>query len=338
MKRIKKYYGLILAAVFIATPFINAGIALAIDAPDSTPLVENIKANTYLIEEGDILVYGDYNIPYTTVPSVAADEAYSFVLLDGTDELGSVTPYVLMDSGYNKGVFGFYFTAADAPDWSESYTIRILQNPAHFASPTFYDYVLPLSIWTTSTTQDDNRAELTINLIAAMQRLESYYTDDYSFLDSSVGGTVLSSPTGETYLRGAIYGIQAMAPDLFIVQVLEIDTSAYDWDRDDDSSNMTQSDNYSARITGSWAEPEDTDAQFGLSTVAIIGLIFTFPVCIGFIIVSTMRFRKAEPGLISASLVLELALLMGWMPAALFATLFQVMGVYLSYVWFYARG
>lgn len=334
---IKNHYRLAWALIFVFLPFMQINIAHAVDAPDSTPVVENIHANTYLLQSGDMLIYGDYNLPYSTVPDVGADEAYSFVLLDGTNELGSISPFVLINNGYNKGIFSFYLASADAPDWGESYTIRIVQNPAHFDSPQTYDYVIPSSAWTTSTTQDDNQQELTINLISAAQRLESYYAD-YTFIDSGVGGTVLSSPTGETYLRGAIYGVQAMAPDLFVVQILEVDTTDTDWDYDGDSSETTQADNYTDRSSGTWADPEDTANQFGFSTAAIVGLIFIFPVCIGFVAVSSIKFRKSEPGLLAASLCLELAFLMGWMPAALFATLFQAMGVYLSYVWFYARG
>lgn len=335
----KNRYRLIVAAVFITLPFIQYGVARAIEAPDSAPSVSQIRANTNLLGEGDILIYGDYNIPYETIPDIAADEAYSFVLLDESlNQVGSVRPYVLMDNGYNKGGFSFYFDGGGDVTWGGTYTIRIAQSPSHFALPHTYDYVIPSSAWTSYTEREDNQNELSINIIMMAQRLESFYSGDYAFMDAGAGGTVLSSPTGETYFRGCIYGLQAMAPNLFLIQVLEIDTDDFDWDANSDNSLTTQTDNYTDRTSGSWADPGDTEEEFGLTPAAIVGLIFTFPVCIGFIVVSSMRFRKAEPGVLCAALVLILALVMGWMPPPLFATIYQALGIYVSWVWFYSRG
>jgi len=325
-----------LAIVFIclALPFALSGLVLAIDDPGSDPTATQLKINRYLIEPGDVLIYGEYNIPYTSPPGEAADEAYIIRLLDadGATELGSVTPYVLFDNGYNEGAFGLYFSAADNLTWDESYTIRISQNPALFDTPSSTDYVLPLSAYTSKTTQDDNQTELAINIISLAQRLETAHSA-YTLLEASAGGTVLSSPTGETYFRGAIYGIQLMAPSLFLVQVLEQDATDREW-------TTAQFDTYQRRFDGTWVgtDTANTSAQFGITDQMFLGALVILPLSIGSIVVSAVKYKKTEPGLVAASVFLIWGALMGWMPTAVFATAFQVMAVYLGYVWFYARG
>lgn len=324
-----------ITAIFliVAIPFVVIGVtALALDDPTSSPSVSYIKANRNLIETGDVLIYGDYDIPYTTIPDVGADSAYIFILRSGSTTLGSITPYAMLDNGYNEGIFGFYFSAADNITWGTEYTIRIAQNPSQFGSPQTWDYVMPSAAYTSASDQDTNQSILTINIIAAVQRLDNVY-EDYTLLDGTAGGTVLSSPTGETYLRGAIYGIQAMAPNLFNVQVLELYTTARDW-------TTELADNYSGRYDTDWyaVGANATANQFGITPTAVGGMLFIFPVSIGLVVVSAMKFRRAEPGWLGASLLILTGYLMGWVPAALFASCYQAMGLYLSYVWFFSRG
>lgn len=327
-----KYLKILAVITMSLMPLVIVNIVSAIDDPDSNPTVSNIKANVYLIDEGDMLIYGEYNIPYASVPDEGADEAFIFRLIDtdGETELGSVTPYVLFDNGYNEGVFGFYFSSNTT--WGESSIIRISQNPVLFDDPTSYEYAIPSNSYSTKTTQEDNQIELAINIISAAQRLETAHSG-YTLLEASAGGTILSSPTGETYFRGAIPGIQAMAPDLFLVQVLAQDTTAREWTTD-------QFDTYQDRYEGTWVG-DDVDAtatQFGITAASLMGTIIALPICIGVIILSAMKYKRTEPGIIVSTIILILTSLMGWMPTAIFATSFQLMAIYLSYVLFYSRG
>lgn len=321
--------GLITAMLMILV----GGPVLALDEPDSAPDVSNIHINRYLIEEGDILIYGDYSIPYTTPPTMGADEVYSFRLMDGEDEIAIALPYPMLDNGYNNGVFSIYLSADVSGNitWGESYTIRISQNPTHFSSPNSWDYEIPTSAYTSLTTQKDNQVQLSINILAAARRMEEYYTD-YTFLEDSAGGTVLSSPTGETYFRGAIYGIQVMAPDLFLVQILEFDTSDRVW-------TTAQADTYAGRFDTTWVETdvEATATQFSIGSQMLMAVIFIVPLCIGAIIVSMRKYDKPEPGLVASAVFIMTGFIMGWMPAAIFATTYQLAGIYIAYLWFYAR-
>jgi len=310
-----------------------AGV-FATDPPTSTPTISDVKANVNLIDSGDVLIYGLYNIPYGVedLPPDDASKTYLIRLMgtDGTTQIGVVRPFPRFDSGYNKGVYGFYFSAADNLTTDQPYIIRISQNPAFFDSPLAYDTEMPLSAWTSANTQALNQLELTLNILSLAEDMEAAH--DATLLESSVGGTVLSDPTGETYFRGAIYGIQAMAPSLFLVQSLTWDTDDRDWE-------TTEFDDYGTRFSGYFigTAADNTSATFGLETPMFMGLIFALPVIVGAVVVSSIKFKKAEPGFLVSSLVLILVALMGWIDIALFALVFQMMAMYIGYLWFYSR-
>lgn len=327
----------ILLMVFIF-PAVLPLSALAVDPPSSTPSVSNIHGYGYLIESGDVLIYGDYNIPYITLPDVPANLTYIFRLLDsGGNEMGAVVPFAYFNYGYDSGAFGFYFADGGGVTFGGDYTIRISQNPVYFATPQDYDYVIPSSAWTTSVTHEDNQTELAVAVISTAERLGAEYSTaniTISLLESGLTGTVLSSPLGETYFRGVIYGIQVMAPSLFMYQIIPYDTSG------DRVYGENLSATYKERYTGTWVETdvEETGIQFGMTGTAITALLFAFPVCLGFIIVSAKKFHKTEPGFLVSALVVLMVYMMGWMPAAIFATIYQLCGIYVAYVWFYSRG
>ncbi len=306
-------------------------VLATIDPPSDTPVVSQIKANRNLLASGDELIYGEYSIPYTIPPDeYGADETYILRLLDDSTEIAQVVPYVLVDNGYNKGVFSFYLT--DNSTWGEELTIRISQNPAHFTTPLSYDYQIPLTAYTTATSQESNQTLLAINVLASAGRMQSYYTG-YTFKESGAAGTVLANPTGETYFRGAIFGIQIMAPNLFLVQTLEIDTTDSSWTTD-------KFDEYGERFDETWVggNVTATGTEFGMTPSALMGFIFILPLCIGAIIVSAIKFRKPEPGLMAAALFLIMGALMSWFPMALFASIYQLCGIYLAWVIMGSRG
>ena len=329
MKNISK---ILIILICFTAPLWSAALALAISSPDSSPTASNIRVNHNLITTGDLLVTGDYSIPYASVPATAADETYLFQLLDGVTQLGAVTPYIQFDSGYNRGIFSFYFENATASgiSWASAYTIRIAQNPAHFPSPVYNDFNLLPSNYTTDNTTNGNQTELAIYLLASANRLAQYY-DDETILDSTVSGTVLSSPTGETYFQGAIPGVQAMAPSLFIVQVLEYEPEYRTWTTD-------YSDNQTTRFDGTWAGAgaNATAVQFGLTSQTAMGFI-PLSLVLGSIILSSMKWRRIQPGLVISSVFLIMSLLMGWLSPAVFAIVFQCLGIYVAYLLFLAR-
>lgn len=327
-KTIRVSAGLIILALSImwAVP------VFAIDPPTSNPSVSDVHANVYLIESGDVLIYGQSDFPYASIPDDDADETYIIRLIDtdNATQLGSVVTFSYFDSGYNEGAWGMYFSASDNLTIDQTYIIRISQNPAYFDDPEYYDYVMQASDWTSQSAQDDNQTELTINIISFAEDLEEAH--DETLLESSVGGTVLSDPTGETYFRGAIYGIQAMAPDLFLVQTLG-------WDTTDRSWSTTEFDSYDTRFNGTFigTATANTSATFGVDESTLMTVVYLLPIVVGTTIVSLIKWRRAEPGYIVGCLALILTALMGWINYALFALIFQLFAMYIGYLWFFNR-
>ena len=329
-----KYLRILIVILILGT--FSMVFALPVKAtgePGSTPTITNIKANTGLIQTGDVLIYGELDIPYAIPPDEPANQAYNIRLIDtdGVTLLGSLTPYVLFDNGYNEGAFGFYFSADDGFTVNETYIIRITQSPSHFVSPQSWSYEMTMAGWTTKGTQEENQTELAINIIAIAQHLEAAH-EDYTMLDASAGGTVLSAPTGETYFRGAIYGIQIMAPSLFLVQVLSYDQEDRLWTTD-------KFDEYQDRFSGEWIgeSTANVSAEFGFTGTALMGIIYLLPISVVSVIISTIKFRKAEPGFLVAALVMIPCVLLGWFSTPLFALIYQLLAIYIGYLWFYSR-
>lgn len=329
MKSIKLLAALLLASIpvlWLAIP------AYATADPDSTPTINDVHANVYLIESGDVCIYGQYDLPYASIPADGADDTYIIRLIDtdNTTELGAVAPFAYFDSGYNEGAFGLYFSAADNLTVDQSYVLRISQNPAYFTDPQYFDYLMQPSDWTNQSSQADNRAEFRVNIISIAEKLASAHSA--TLLESSVGGTVLADPAGENYFRGAIYGIQAMAPDLFLVQTLGWDTTDRTW-------ATTNFDTYGTRFNGTFigTATANTSATFGVDSNTLMFTIYLLPITVGAIIISQIKFRKAEPGFVVGCLALILTALMGWINYALFALIYQLFAMYIGYLWFFSR-
>lgn len=323
-----------LALFLFIAPLIWCGVAYALEPPDSDPevVIETLYANVNLRETGDVLIYGMYDIPYASLPETDADLAYVFTLIDvdGETQLGAIVPYVAFDGGYNEGAFSFYFSAADNLTTDQQYIIRISQSPAFFGSPESWDYTMPLTSWTSYTSQADNQAELAINLIAIAENLEEAHGE--TLLQSSASGTVLSDPTGENYFRGVIYGCQVIVPDLFLVQ-------QYIWETGDRARTTDAWDDFDERFDGTWlgTATENTSATFGMTAPTLMGFWIGVPVMVGVTILSSLKFKTTDPALIVACLLMIMLGFMGWMSAAVFAIIYQLFGIYIGYLWFYNK-
>lgn len=330
-----KWLRLLLLAVALSPIFTSIAV-LAIASPTSTPTIDtgNIYINRNLIEDNDRLVEFEFNIPYTSIPSVSATQAFLFSLIHPSTGavLATVLPYTYIENGYNEGVSGFYLSGSANLTWGVQYIIRISENPAQFTEAHNYDYVIPTSAYTSATTQESNQSQVSTHIIAAANRMHTYHPT-YQFTDSSTGvGTVLSSPYGEEYFRGAIPGIQAMAPSLYNVQVITMNTADRVWTTAQFTAyaNRFNSGNY----TWVGASVNATANQFGIPPDTTMALIIILPLCVGASIIGMIKFRKIEPGLVVSFLFLIFGALLGWMPLGLFALAFQISGIYLAWVIF----
>lgn len=325
----------ILIAVFAV--LFNAVPVMATVQPLSTPTIVSIHANRNLLVTGDVLFYGDYDIPYnsTALPTELAATTYAFSLFENTTEIGGITPYSYgenFDKGYNHGVFGLYFE--DEITWGNTYFIRLSQSPAYFTTPLSWDFPITTSAYTVANDTAANQDELTSLIIEAAQRMETYY-ENTTMVEPGPSRTVLTSPVGENYFKGAIPGLLSMAPNLFYVQAAAggTDLTPHTW-------TTAQFDTYAGRFNGTWVG-NDTAAiagEFGVLPSEMMGLMFISPLAIGMVIFSAIRLRKVEAGYICACLVIIMGGLLGWFPAAIESSLLQLAGIYCAYVIFYSRG
>ncbi len=318
----------------LAMPILVAPPVLAVlPQPDITPTISMLHWNRNLISDNDSLCYFRYYLPYSTTPDIPASETFLFRLMNGANVLGIMMPSPYHDSGYNYGVAVLYFEADDNLAWgSTNYTLQIYQNPPYFQTPVNYNTNIIAGDYTSYTGQDENRQDLAMHLYDIGISLESSFGKT---LFQLVGGQQVLTAEGETYFRGAIQGLQAMCPSLFLVQQIPVEDIEAGY-------ITTQFDVYAARFEGTWVgESENATAQemMGMTdTNLAMALIITIPLALLAIIFSAMKFRRAEPGYVVAAVLLVMSTLMGWMPAAIFASIYQVAAIYTAYLLFYARG
>lgn len=331
----RKYIGRVLAVILIIglgiVPVFNPVPALAYtDQPDSTPTFTNIWINQNLITTGDVFIYGMYDLPYDTIPTVLASQTYMISIMNDTETIafGTASPFVYHDSGYNKGIISWYFEPGIIT-WGSNLTVRIAQVIGEFASPVDTDISITVADYTTESTQAGNQTELAEKIFIIAQLLSVEFGEQLT--ESSSGSDVLSA-AGETYFRGAIPGLQSAAPSLFLVQQSPVDTSTHQY-------TTEQFDSYATRFSGTWVG-DSMDAggeMLGMGGNTFMMFVFTLPLCIGVVIFTALKFKKTDPGLIVAALWMIMAAIMGWMPMALFATVFQVFGIYIGYLLFFSK-
>ena len=304
--------------------------------PDSAPTIVNITIDRNLIAAGDWLITGLYNIPYASPPTLHADQTFiiRFMQTDGTTEIGAVAPYAYAGYhyGYGQGCFSIYLSpsVAGGLSWGTSYFIQITENPSQFPTPLKWVTTLSASNYASFTTQADNQADVATQIYTIGSILAPIYNKTFF---TTVGTREILTADGEAYFRGAVSGIQSMAPALFVVQQNTVDLTSRTWTNAAFNAYLT-------RFNGTWVGDimTQTGDQFGMNGNMVMGMIIIAPLCIGLLIVAGMKFRTTDPGLVGASVILEMGAVMGWVPAAIFAMTFQLMGIYIAYLLFYSRG
>lgn len=260
---------------------IIAAPVYAIDLPDSTPTVPEIYCWRNVLETDDFLCVILENTPYTTTPDVNYSEAFlwRFMDTDGTTELAQSLGSNYNESGYGYNVIGWYFDAASAPTWGQSYYLTLSGNPAHFASPPQYSYQINAGDYSALTDTDDVQAAIAARVLLLANDLDSYWglTSDESLLLEIETGTVLST-YGEAFFREALYGLQAYAGEAFRLIINDVNIEDRTW-------NTNYSSNLTIQYSGSYIDPAMTAGQNMLDVnYNLFGLIGVIILCIGVII------------------------------------------------------
>jgi hypothetical protein len=267
--------------------------ALAIDLPDDTPTIIGKWAWRHVLETGDMLIIVDENTPYTTTPTTDYSEAYiwEFASTNGTTSLGWANGYDYQNKGFGYNVIGFYFSAAEVTTsnitWGQNYYLKLLGSPSSFADPPEYIYQMTSADYSALTDMDDVQNEIGQRILLIAADLDNKWALGltYSLIDQSETGVVLSI-YGESFFRGALYGIQSYAPDLFRIIIGNIDTASL--------SDRSWSDNYSTNLTTQYPAGSDLDKgmQAGNDLLDVpynlFGLIITLAIMAVIVVASLM--------------------------------------------------
>lgn len=283
----------IMAALLWATP-VFADTSL----PDQAPTVESINAYRNLLETGDVLILVFANIPYETVPPDPVTETFIWRLIDtdGTTELGNTVGYAYQDSGYGWNLYSMYFSAADALTWGNLYYVKLYGNPSAFDDPPEYTYQMAADDYSSLTESAAVKAELATRILNISADLEIKWSLSSDYLLTLELGTVLSV-YGESFFRGAIFGLQALAPALFRFAVTDLDTADRAW-TDDYSANLT------TQYTGTWVDTAKAaggtlfGTSYDLLSIIIVGVL-----CLGVLIGNIVLTGDAFNGIIDASFI-----------------------------------
>lgn len=221
--------------------------------PDSTPTVVQFNVYRNMRETGDWLVLIYANIPYGTVPDQPVTETFIWQMFDtdNVTELGSTVGYAYnvgtyQDDGFGYNVYSMYWDSANVTAlgmaWNTNYPIRLSGNPAVFDTPPIYNYAIGLSAYSTETVQADVQTELAGRVLFLANDLNVKWglSVTYSLLVEEETGAKLST-YGQAFFRGAIYGLQSLAPGAFPAEIRLVDVEARDWDTE-----------YSENVTGQW--------------------------------------------------------------------------------------
>ena len=222
--------------------------------PDSDPKIESFNVYRNLLETDDFLLVIYANIPYAVIPDTAVTETFiwRFLDTDGTTEFGSTLGTNYNEDGYGFNVYSMYFTADEVTAlgivWATAYPVRLSGNPVVFDTPPVFNYSLAASDYSTETIQVDVQGELAARILTISASLNNQWglTTATDLLSESEIGTILSI-FGEAFWRGAINGIQSMAPSAFSVIIRVIDVESRDW-----TTNYT--DNLTNQWSGTWVE------------------------------------------------------------------------------------
>lgn len=313
-------------ALVMGLIFVLSG-PLAVHAADYQT-VESVKAYRHLLETDDMLVVFHYDIHYDTVPDQPLNKYYHFRLMDadGVTELAAASPYTYYNSGYDEGAGAFYLSSADAPLWGGAYILQISGNPEYHAAPVPQIlYTLEGEDYSALDTPEGNQELLGDYIIQVAQSLQASWGVEMTV--NADAGDILTS-AAESYFKGAITGLQYMAPQIFAVQEGQVPTPS------PLHSGTSQADTYRDRYDGTFIGDFLDDGLFGVPGNVVTG-VGILAMCMILFFLSFKLFQTSIPGMVGAYLLVIMGFLMGFVATAIFAIVSLLAAIYIAYVLFF---
>jgi hypothetical protein len=324
----KRLWAVILAAL-LAGLLVGSPAYADTPNPDEVPTFVQVDVYRNLLETGDRLYLAYINIPYGTLPDTDVTETFILRLIDtdGTTVLGSTTGYDFNDDGYGYNVWSLYFPAADALTWEALYTLRLSGNPVVFDTPPIYNFSITAGDYTLMTTQAENQQALATRILALADDLDDRWdlAVTSSLLWEAEIGTVLSM-YGESFFRGAIYGVQALAPLAFAYALYDIEIDDRTW-----------SDNYTSVLEDQWAGTWVAEAKTGSTNFFgtefdLLTLLLLVATCVGIFLANQAVSKGGEiwPALTDVGFVLVVGSRLGMYNLGYLALIAALAVIYLG--------
>lgn len=193
--------GLLLSIMMLLTLAVPAGV-FAIANPDSMS-IDSIRRYDNVAVAGDLTIIVQYTLDYTINPTENAQAAFIGRFMDGAAEDARTRPYPYFDSGYDVGLFAFYF--ATAPVEAATFSVIFQGDPTVFADTT--GVVRQSSSIVTRASSD-----LVPDLRQFANDLELAWVVD--LITPAQEGARLTA-NGEDYFTNTLANIREIAPDLF---------------------------------------------------------------------------------------------------------------------------
>jgi len=311
--KVKKLFRLgVLLLILVAVLLPATPVYADTPDPDDTPQIESINIYRNAREVGDMFLMIYANIPYATIPDQPVTETFIWSLIDtdNVTELGSTIGYAYnigahQTDGYGYNVYSMYFDADNVTalgmTWLDPFIIRLAGNPAVFDTPPIYNYDVNIADYSALTVKADVQAELAARIITIAAELVTVKADvqaelaariitiaaeldtrwgqgtSYSLIEEYEAGTALSL-YGEAFFRGAIFGLQNLAPGVFSVIIRSIDIDPREWDPE-------YSENVTSQWDGTWIQTAREAGQvlFG-TTYDLLSVIMLLVMSVGLLI------------------------------------------------------
>lgn len=288
-----------------------------------------VSAFRHLLEDDDMLIVIHYDIEYASKPSEDADELFMFRFMNGSTELGLDAPYSGFDQrGYNEGIAGFYFSAADAPAWGGAYSVILQGNPVAYPDAGDWDeeYYLSAGEWSPYTTQADNQLSLWLLLVDLASDLEDDWTD--TLLVTTSEGVVLNMD-GTAYVSGCINNIQSMVPEAFTVSVGQPQWGEETWSKTYDEGLRTTS---SGTAIAGLVEVVERNMNIPFMAAGTLLILIGYTVIM---VLTYMRTGSVDGGILVGLPILLVGVRLGLVPMAGLAVFALLAVMLLGYVFFF---
>lgn len=269
----------IIAALIVFSGMAKPAHAAFIDLPDSDPTIVSIDIYRNILETADMLIIVEENTPYASTPDLQYGSAFVWRLIDtdNTTEIAQALGFSFNEKGYGYNVISFYLSAAEFTAaglaWEDPLKLRLSGTPVAFASPPTFTYDISASDYSSETVPVEVQLAIRdkVILIALDLNIQWALSAALSLVEGTDTTTVLSF-NGQAFFRGAIFGIQAMAPAAFPLAISDVDVTDRTW-------TTGYADNLTGQLTGDLSAGLVAGQTLLDSNYNLFGLLLILGIC-----------------------------------------------------------